>query len=389
MLVKQPETIKLVKDIQHLIKEHPRKGFWAVGGAAFFLSPFLTNDGVCLLFVAPVMSAFTSLDDSTIMDPSDPNLITIDTIKLKSTDALFFCLNIACSSNIGSALTYIGNPQNMIVAQDAIGVMPPYMFLGYMLIPSVFAFFATSLYLERCWVLSRREDAIKAQDTLGGAFEGTEEAESPLMKQLAKDQGLNGPVEDAERIFTPMSPKKRSSRTGSAGAGIEQGGLGDADADEAPQNRFHYSEYWLQGPFPYSIVALTVVMIICIFFEVMSIAGIIGITLPNLSLNLNPNPNPNPNSPVSCFHVPNLYPHPNLHPNPVPVPHPHPHRIPIPNPNSNPNPYSSRICSAHVYFCSVHQLLAQFASARGHTGRTAARATHPRAEGDLYSNPRL
>lgn len=52
-------------------------------------------------------------------------------------DAFYFLLALACSSNIGSALTYTGNPQNMIVASDAIDVMPPYKFTMYMLLPSL------------------------------------------------------------------------------------------------------------------------------------------------------------------------------------------------------------------------------------------------------------
>lgn len=56
-------------------------------------------------------------------------------------DAFYFLLALACSTNIGSALTYTGNPQNMIVASDAIDVMPPYKFTLYMILPSLVTWF--------------------------------------------------------------------------------------------------------------------------------------------------------------------------------------------------------------------------------------------------------
>jgi Na+/H+ antiporter NhaD/arsenite permease-like protein len=58
-------------------------------------------------------------------------------MKLERGDAVYFLMTLACSSNIGSALTYTGNPQNMIVAQDAIDVLPPIQFLAVMIIPSL------------------------------------------------------------------------------------------------------------------------------------------------------------------------------------------------------------------------------------------------------------
>ena len=54
-----------------LIKNNPRKGFWATSFAAFMISPFLTNDGVCLLFVEPILSSFAELpDDADALDES-------------------------------------------------------------------------------------------------------------------------------------------------------------------------------------------------------------------------------------------------------------------------------------------------------------------------------
>lgn len=44
--------------IQDLMQRDPKRGFWLVSFAAFIISAFLTNDGVCLLFVEPILKAF-------------------------------------------------------------------------------------------------------------------------------------------------------------------------------------------------------------------------------------------------------------------------------------------------------------------------------------------
>ena len=138
------ETKKIIVYLQTLVKENPERGFWMVSLASFVLSPFLTNDGVCLLFVEPILNAFeSSIEDDT---PNDAEVFTSGAgghNKLQKADAVYFLLALACSSNIGSALTYTGNPQNMIVATDSINVMPSYKFLIYMITPSLFAWVAS------------------------------------------------------------------------------------------------------------------------------------------------------------------------------------------------------------------------------------------------------
>lgn len=52
------EVKKVVKMIQNQIKANPRRGFWLVSIAAFTISPFLTNDGVCLLMVSYLNVSF-------------------------------------------------------------------------------------------------------------------------------------------------------------------------------------------------------------------------------------------------------------------------------------------------------------------------------------------
>ena len=162
--------------MQLQVQSNPLKGFWLVSGAAFLVAPFLTNDGVCLLFVELILDAFEAtkaLSNNSIVanactTEDREKIIKLKEMPLETGDAIYFLLTLACSANIGSALTYtglsghylrlsthgitrfnyslinflttcLGNPQNMIVAQDATDVMPPLKFLAVMLLPSTAA----------------------------------------------------------------------------------------------------------------------------------------------------------------------------------------------------------------------------------------------------------
>jgi Na+/H+ antiporter NhaD/arsenite permease-like protein len=104
IMVHQKESKRVIRYVQTQVRNHPRSGFWLVSFAAFIISPFLTNDGVCLLFVEPILNAFESIDDD---DPHRKN----SEFRLTKGDSFYFLIALACSSNIGSALTYTGNPQ--------------------------------------------------------------------------------------------------------------------------------------------------------------------------------------------------------------------------------------------------------------------------------------
>ena len=159
MVLRLKETNKTVKYVQNLIKQNLLRGFWVVSLFAFYVSPFLTNDGVCLLFVAPILAAFESVEEL----PAGALTTNTKNMVLKKTDAVYFMLTLACSANIGSALTYTGNPQNMIVAQDALSVMSPLKFLGYMLIPAGISFLASTYYIQYCWLSDRKSQELMAE----------------------------------------------------------------------------------------------------------------------------------------------------------------------------------------------------------------------------------
>jgi Na+/H+ antiporter NhaD/arsenite permease-like protein len=102
IMIHQKESKRVIRYVQTQVKDHPKSGFWLVSFAAFIISPFLTNDGVCLLFVEPILNAFESLTPQSTKHSDFP---------LTKADSFYFLLALACSSNIGSALTYTGNPQ--------------------------------------------------------------------------------------------------------------------------------------------------------------------------------------------------------------------------------------------------------------------------------------
>lgn len=175
LIVHLKETKRVIRQIQALIQENPLKGFWMTSFVALVVSPFLTNDGVCLLFVAPILATFEDLpshksgvEDLTTTEEGRSDrkkLLDGFNLSLQSSDAVYFMLTLACSANIGSALTYTGNPQNMIVASDSLGVMPPIKFLYYMFLPTILSWLGTTWYISYCWVSERRAQAVN--DTLG------------------------------------------------------------------------------------------------------------------------------------------------------------------------------------------------------------------------------
>ena len=171
IIVHLKETKTIIRKVQSLVQEHPLKGFWLTSFVAFAVSPFLTNDGVCLLMVAPILAAFEDLpahrkavedENEGAIEDGRAKLLDLKefSLHLQSSDAVYFMLTLACSANIGSALTYTGNPQNMIVASDSLEVLPPVKFLYYMFFPSVLSWLGTTWYISYCWISERRAQAV-------------------------------------------------------------------------------------------------------------------------------------------------------------------------------------------------------------------------------------
>ncbi|MBA8737029.1 anion transporter [Chromobacterium violaceum] len=116
--------------------------------AAAALSAVFSNDIVCLA-VAPVL---------------------IDACRRRRLDPVPFLLALACASNIGSAATLIGNPQNMLIGQTL--RLP---FGGYFLE----AVLPVGFGLLACWALIVRQTAGRWLDD-GAAAAATHAEETPF-----------------------------------------------------------------------------------------------------------------------------------------------------------------------------------------------------------------
>ena len=111
------ETKEVIKYMQLQVQCNPLKGFWLVSAAAFLVAPFLTNDGVCLLFVELILDAFDAtksisnnhLNTSLSSPEQRAKIVLLQEMPLETGDAIYFLLTLACSANIGSALTYTGH----------------------------------------------------------------------------------------------------------------------------------------------------------------------------------------------------------------------------------------------------------------------------------------
>ena len=94
IVVHQKETKALILHVQEQINENPKKGFWMVSFAAFITSPFLTNDGICLLFVEPILNAFTNVGAP--QPNAIENVIPSAILTLEKGDAFYFLISLAC-----------------------------------------------------------------------------------------------------------------------------------------------------------------------------------------------------------------------------------------------------------------------------------------------------
>jgi Na+/H+ antiporter NhaD/arsenite permease-like protein len=304
IVVHQKETKNVVTYVQNRIKDSPKNGFWLVNSAAFLASPFLTNDGVCLLFVEPILNAFDSIDseeekqrrrdDDTLQDPNE--------IPLSKTDALYFLLGLACSSNIGSSLTYTGNPQNMIVSQDAIDVMPPYLFLFYMLLPALCSWLITILYVQRCWNRSRQSNSRGLSlfntsaphgrhyaignpmltDSSHGAADDTRTVATEIderaieMASVDTDRALAlQAVINERRARKKQKPIDMIVFQRKSEDILAEGGKRQPPPTNTIARRVAKI---IVSPFPYAIMIIMAIMIALIFVDIMSIAGLVCVT---------------------------------------------------------------------------------------------------------------
>ncbi len=109
------------------------KCFWLISFVSFATSMFITNDGLCLFIVNPVLTQLAKLRHRKV-----------------TKDIFFYMLTICCSANIGSACTLQGNPQNIIINSYLVQrpVLNGGSFTGYLLLPSIICFVINTMYLD-------------------------------------------------------------------------------------------------------------------------------------------------------------------------------------------------------------------------------------------------
>lgn len=143
--------------------------------------------------------------------------------KLDRGDIIYFLLALACSANIGSQITYTGNPQNMLLSQDAISVMPSYKFFIYMLLPSTTVWLISKFplqltidffhkivrvnvfvavgYIYRCWNFSKleRESSEYGDGEYGSEIKGNEDTDIELQQNTPSDSNAGNDTDKEER----------------------------------------------------------------------------------------------------------------------------------------------------------------------------------------------
>eukprot|EP00606_Chrysophyceae_sp_TOSAG23-5_P001083 GSChrysophyteH2.ASY1.ANO1.699.1 assembled CDS len=296
------ETQSTIKIIQNRMHANPVSGFWVVSFASLAISPFLTNDGVCLLFVAPILSAFETIDEIEDTTPSTasraesgPLLPTAGNFKLKRTDAIWYMLSLACSANIGSALTYTGNPQNMIVASDSIDVLPPWKFLLFMMLPVTFSWLLSTYYLQYCWICQREAQELEKRDQgiylsqFCPGFKILTRYPTSSSKSTASNKLSLGDLSDDEEaaysqvVGTGSRTRPRSNSQGS-GSGTPRSSKNSKSAASAFTTKKPISTAFIfvqkigkivTSPYPYLLLIIVAVMIVMIFVDVMAISGLI------------------------------------------------------------------------------------------------------------------
>lgn len=110
------ETKHLIDYGKKVVVENPVGGWWALSLAAFLASPILSNDGVSLLFVEPILGAFDQLPHTNGTDALKSRFCII----LQREDAIYFLLTIVCSANVGTAVSALGSFATSAEATDTL-----------------------------------------------------------------------------------------------------------------------------------------------------------------------------------------------------------------------------------------------------------------------------
>lgn len=161
ILLKQKFVKDFLYNLKDLISQDVNKGYYILCTFSFLISPFILNDGLCLMIVQPLLDAFVNISDS-----KSTSLIENSPQKKKSKanmprfaplDPFYYLIGVVCSANIGSVLTYSGNPQNILIAGHLSKYMNCGVFFFLMLIPAVISWIITIYFINFYRLKSSRE----------------------------------------------------------------------------------------------------------------------------------------------------------------------------------------------------------------------------------------
>jgi di/tricarboxylate transporter len=162
IILKQSIIETNIKKMKRSIVKNDHVGFWIVSFVSFIVAPFVTNDGLCLLLVDPVLDAFNERPKS----------------EIETLNRFYFMLTISSSANIGSVTTFAGNPQNILIADSLVRLMSGGAFFGIMLLPALSMWFITAFYINYSRILAIRKLNMSETSYTASLLEPIEEEES-------------------------------------------------------------------------------------------------------------------------------------------------------------------------------------------------------------------
>lgn len=179
----------------------------------------------------------------------------------------------------------------MIVSQDAVSVMPPYLFLAYMLLPSLSGWLMTLLWIQRCWMRKREELCLQRRGKSGhiglpnpllvgdSEHSNTTDMDEKTIEMANVDTDRAVMLQAAINERRTRHKKKpldlvifNKKSTDSSDFGL--------DIEKKPKNQTMLKKVAkiIVSPFPYAMMMVMAVMIALIFIDIMSIAGLVCVT---------------------------------------------------------------------------------------------------------------
>lgn len=157
ILLKQSYVRDFLYNLKDLIAEDLNKGYYWLCTFSFIISPFILNDGLCLMIVHPLLDAFVNssiYSESSALQLKSKHILTPT---FAPTDPFYYLIGVVCSANIGSVLTYSGNPQNILIAAHLSKYMNCGIFFLLMFLPAFISWIITIYFINFYRLKASRE----------------------------------------------------------------------------------------------------------------------------------------------------------------------------------------------------------------------------------------